>query len=67
MDSLWTSKLRYGLQLWAAVKLENADAKKTLLMEVQKTRNKLEDFGEKEDKCNGRNGKGPDFVKSIVG
>ena len=50
MDSLWTSKLRYGLQLLAAVRLENADAKKTLLMEVQKTHNKLDDFGEKEDK-----------------
>ena len=39
MDSLWTSKLRYGLQLWATLRVEDTDLKKTLVTKVQKAKN----------------------------
>ena len=41
VDSLWTSKIRYGLQLWATVKTDNSDAGKALVSEVQKAQNRL--------------------------
>ena len=41
VDSLWTSKLRYGLQLWATVRTEDTETKKNLVVEVQKAQNKL--------------------------
>ncbi len=41
VDSIWTSKLRYGLQLWATVRTENSDAVKKLVSEVQKAQNRL--------------------------
>ena len=41
VDSLWTSKLRYGLQLWATVRKEDMDSRKSIIVEVQKEQNKL--------------------------
>ena len=41
MDSLKTSKLRYGLQLWATVRVEDTDSKRTLETDLQKVQNKL--------------------------
>ena len=41
VDSLWTSKLRYGLQLWATVRMEDMDSRKSIIVEVQKAQNKL--------------------------
>ena len=41
VDSLWTSKLRYGLQLWATLRTEDTETKKNLVVEVQKAQNKL--------------------------
>ena len=41
MDSQWTSKLRYGLQLWETVRMDKKDPKKILLTEVQKAQNKM--------------------------
>ena len=41
VDSIWTSKLRYGLQLWATVRTENSEAVKKLVSEVQKAQNRL--------------------------
>ena len=41
VDSLWTSKMRYGLQLWATVRMERSQPKKQAITDVQKTQNKL--------------------------
>ena len=41
VDSLWTSKLRYGLQLWATVRMEETQPKKQAITDVQKVQNKL--------------------------
>ena len=41
VDSLWTSKLRYVLQLWATLRLEETQPKKKVVVDVQKTQNRL--------------------------
>ena len=41
LKCLWTSKLRNGLQLWARVRTENTYAKKTIVAEIPKAKNKL--------------------------
>jgi hypothetical protein len=41
VDSLWTSKLRYGLQLWAKVRTIEAQPESGLVRDVQKVQNRL--------------------------
>ena len=40
-ESLWTSKLRYGLQIWADVRMEESCPSNYLVNEAQKSQNKL--------------------------
>ena len=41
VDGLWTSKLIYGLQIWATVRMEESQVKKQAIADVQKTENEL--------------------------
>ena len=41
MDSIWNSKLRYGLQLYAKVRTDNVSPTQSIMEKLQKTQNKL--------------------------